>query len=142
MINPEIIVALDVPNKKLMEQTLDRMPNSIKWYKIGLELFCSEGPEILTSLKNREKSIFLDLKLHDIPRTVSNAVKTASEHGVDLMTVHAIGGRAMLEEAALAAKSCSAPPKIVAVTTLTSLNEKDFNDFFLQAFEPNHGIKS
>jgi orotidine-5'-phosphate decarboxylase len=52
MINPEIIVALDVPNKKLMEQTLDRMPNSIKWYKIGLELFCSEGPEILTSLKN------------------------------------------------------------------------------------------
>ena len=105
MINPEIIVALDVPNKKLMEQTLDRMPNSIKWYKIGLELFCSEGPEILTSLKNREKSIFLDLKLHDIPRTVSNAIKTASEHGVDLMTVHAIGGRAMLEEAALAAKS-------------------------------------
>ena len=131
MINPEIIVALDVPNKKLMEQTLDRMPNSIKWYKIGLELFCSEGPEILTSLKNREKSIFLDLKLHDIPRTVSNAIKTASEHGVDLMTVHAIGGRAMLEEATLAAKSCSAPPKIVAVTTLTSLNEKDFNDLGL-----------
>ena len=123
MINPEIIVALDVPNKKLMEQTLDRMPNSIKWYKIGLELFCSEGPEILTTLKNREKSIFLDLKLHDIPRTVSNAVKTASEHGVDLIRLHN-RWTCNVRRSSFGCKISSAPPKIVAVTTLTSLNEE------------------
>ena len=63
-------------------------------------------------LQEQNKSIFLDLKLHDIPRTVGNAVKTAADHGVNLMTVHAVGGRAMLEEAAEAAASCACPPKV------------------------------
>jgi orotidine-5'-phosphate decarboxylase len=83
-------------------------------------------------LKNRGKKIFLDLKLHDIPRTVGHAVKTAAAHGVHLMTVHAIGGRAMLEEAAKAAASCENPPKLVAVTTLTSLSQDDFLDLGIQ----------
>ena len=83
----------------------------------------------MAPLQDQNKSIFLDLKLHDIPRTVGNAVKTAADHGVNLMTVgHAVGGRAMLEEAAEAAASCACPPKLVAVTTLTSLNQDDFND--------------
>jgi orotidine-5'-phosphate decarboxylase len=98
--NPILIVALDVPTAKEMEETLDRLPDMIEWYKIGLELFCAEGPAILDPLKQQNKKIFLDLKLHDIPRTVANAVKTAASHGVNLMTVHAIGGRAMLEAAA------------------------------------------
>ena len=126
--NPELIVALDVPTLKEMEETLDRLPDSIEWYKVGLEIFCAEGPEILAPLKTRNKKIFLDLKLHDIPRTVANAVKTAASHGVNLMTVHAIGGRAMLEAAAEAARECANPPKLVAVTTLTSLSQDDFKD--------------
>lgn len=128
MSQPEIIVALDVPDGEAMRSTLARMPNLIDWYKVGLELFCSEGPSVLKPLQEQHKSIFLDLKLHDIPRTVGNAVKTAAEHGVNLMTVHAVGGRAMLEEAAAAAASCACPPKLVAVTTLTSLNQDDFSD--------------
>ena len=128
MSQPEIIVALDVPNGEAMRATLARMPDSIGWYKVGLELFCSEGPSVLGPLQEQHKSIFLDLKLHDIPRTVGNAVKTAAEHGVNLMTVHAVGGLAMLEEAAAAAASCVCPPKLVAVTTLTSLNQDDFSD--------------
>jgi orotidine-5'-phosphate decarboxylase len=123
-----LIVALDVPTLKEMEETLDRLPNSIEWYKVGLEIFCAEGPDILAPLKTRNKKIFLDLKLHDIPRTVANAVKTAASHGVNLMTVHAIGGRAMLEAAAEAARECDNPPKLVAVTTLTSLSQDDFKD--------------
>ncbi|MDH3360537.1 MAG: orotidine-5'-phosphate decarboxylase, partial [Desulfobulbaceae bacterium] len=111
-----------------MEKTLDRLPDTIEWYKVGLEIFCAEGPEILEPLKKRNKKIFLDLKLHDIPRTVANAVKTAASHGVNLMTVHAIGGRAMLEAAAEAARECDNPPKLVAVTTLTSLSQDDFID--------------
>ncbi|QHI68614.1 orotidine-5'-phosphate decarboxylase [Tichowtungia aerotolerans] len=126
--NPALIVALDVPNLTEMEKTLDRLPDSIEWYKVGLEIFCAEGPAILSPLKQRNKKIFLDLKLHDIPRTVANAVKTAANHGVNLMTVHAIGGRAMLEAAAQAARECDVPPKLVAVTTLTSLSQDDFSD--------------
>jgi orotidine-5'-phosphate decarboxylase len=126
--NPALIVALDVPTAKEMEEVLNRLPDSIEWYKVGLELFCAEGPSILEPLKRRNKKIFLDLKLHDIPRTVANAVKTAASHGVNLMTVHAIGGRAMLEAAAEAACECSNPPKLVAVTTLTSLSQDDFTD--------------
>jgi len=126
--DPALIVALDVPTLKEMEETLDRLPDTIEWYKVGLEIFCAEGPEILAPLKARNKKIFLDLKLHDIPRTVANAVKTAASHGVNLMTVHAIGGRAMLEAAAEAARECDNPPKLVAVTTLTSLSQDDFTD--------------
>ncbi len=125
---PALIVALDVPTAKAMEEVLNRLPDSIEWYKVGLELFCADGPAILEPLKRRNKKIFLDLKLHDIPRTVANAVKTAASHGVNLMTVHAIGGRAMLEAAAEAARECSNPPKLVAVTTLTSLSQDDFAD--------------
>lgn len=124
----ELIVALDVPNAEAMEAKLQELPDFIEWYKVGLELFCAEGPAVLEPLKKRGKKIFLDLKLHDIPRTVGHAVKTAAAHGVNLMTVHAIGGRAMLEEAAKAAKECKNPPKIVAVTTLTSLSHDDFKD--------------
>jgi orotidine-5'-phosphate decarboxylase len=123
-----LIVALDVPSLTEMEKTLDRLPDRIDWYKVGLEIFCAEGPAVLAPLKARNKKIFLDLKLHDIPRTVANAVKTAAGHGVNLMTVHAIGGRAMLEAAAAAARECAHPPKLVAVTTLTSLSQDDFTD--------------
>jgi len=125
---PALIVALDVPTKNEMEEALDRLPETIEWYKVGLELFCAEGPAVLEPLKIRNKKIFLDLKLHDIPQTVANAVKTAASHGVNLMTVHAIGGRAMLEAAAGAARECENPPKLVAVTTLTSLSQDDFSD--------------
>ena len=128
----DLIVALDVPNKAEMEAKLQVLPDFIPWYKVGLELFCAEGPAVLEPLKRRNKQIFLDLKLHDIPRTVGHAVKTAAAHGVNLLTVHAIGGRAMLEEAARAAASCANPPKLVAVTTLTSLNQDDFSDLGIQ----------
>jgi orotidine-5'-phosphate decarboxylase len=124
----DLIVALDVPNAEAMEAKLQELPEFIEWYKVGLELFCAEGPSVLEPLKKRNKKIFLDLKLHDIPRTVGHAVKTAAAHGVHLMTVHAIGGRAMLEEAAKAAAECDNPPKLVAVTTLTSLSQDDFTD--------------
>lgn len=125
---PALIVALDVPDQKGMEAVLNRLPDSIEWYKVGLELFCAGGPDVLEPLKRRGKKIFLDLKLHDIPNTVASAVKTAGRHGVDLMTVHALGGRAMLEAASQAARECEHAPKLVAVTTLTSLSLEDFAD--------------
>jgi orotidine-5'-phosphate decarboxylase len=137
---PALIVALDVPNAAELNKTLNRLPDELTWGKVGLELFCAEGPAALEPLKQRNKKIFLDLKLHDIPRTVANAVKTAAAHGVDLLTVHAIGGRAMLEAAAEAASECANPPKLVAVTTLTSLNQDDFTDLGINRTVSNQAL--
>ena len=128
MINKDLIVALDVPNKNELINTLNRLPDIINWYKVGLELFIAEGPEILKILKSFGKQIFLDLKLHDIPQTVENAINVACQYDVDMMTVHGLGGRKMLEAAANAASNFKNPPKLVAVTTLTSLGNEDLND--------------
>jgi orotidine-5'-phosphate decarboxylase len=131
MINAEnprkskVIVALDVPCAKDISPLISQIPDEIEWYKVGLELFISEGNQAIEILTGMNKRIFLDLKLHDIPRTVERAVKTASQHSVGLLTVHASGGPAMLRAAATAAAECDNPPLIVAVTALTSLDQSD-----------------
>lgn len=130
---PEIIVAVDVPSASEITPLLDKLPDQLSWYKVGLELFSAGGPAVLAPFSQRRKQIFLDLKLHDIPRTVSNAVTSAAKLGVNLMTVHAIGGRAMLKAAAEAAAAFGpGRPRLVAVTTLTSLNQDDFADLGIQ----------
>ena len=129
---PQLIVALDVPEAAQIGPIVDALPDGVSFYKVGLELFIAEGPAALDPLRSRNKRIFLDLKLHDIPRTVAHAVRSASAMDVGLLTVHATGGRAMLEAAAEAAASAPNSPEIVAVTTLTSLNEDDFRDVGIQ----------
>ena len=125
----EIIIALDVPSSKSILGIINSLPKEISFYKVGLELFTSEGPNAFLPLKSAHCRIFLDLKLHDIPRTVANTVKTAASHGVNILTVHSLGGKDMLKAAAQAAKECGTnAPKLVAVTTLTSLNENDLKD--------------
>lgn len=125
----ELIVALDVPTAREALAAMSRLPLEVTWCKVGLELFCAEGPSFLEALRARRKQIFLDLKLHDIPRTVERAVRAAAQHGVDMLTVHACGGRAMLRAAAEAAKSCGrTPPRLIAVTALTSLDQQDLAD--------------
>lgn len=124
---PELIVALDVPESRLIPGIVSQLPPEISYYKVGLELFTSEGPEALDYLQENGKNIFLDLKLHDIPRTVANAVNSAARHGISLLTVHACGARAMLQAAAEAAGECDNPPRLIAVTTLTSLDQHDLN---------------
>jgi orotidine-5'-phosphate decarboxylase len=125
----ELIVALDVSSAADVERTVDRLGDSVVFYKIGLELFSAEGPDVVRAVKRRGKKVFLDLKLHDIPRTVERAVKTGAALGVDLMTIHASGGRAMVGAAKEAALACGdQAPKILAVTVLTSLDHSDLAD--------------
>ncbi len=118
----ELIVALDVPDAVAIPGIVSALPESVNFYKVGLELFTAAGPEALTWLKAHGKRIFLDLKLHDIPCTVARAVDAAFRHGVNLLTVHAGGGRAMLSAAA---EARSGDLHIVAVTVLTSLDQRD-----------------
>ena len=126
---PQLIVALDLPSAQALGALLQDLPREISWFKVGLELFTADGPRALEPLRARGKKIFLDLKLHDIPNTVARAVNAAAQHGVGMLTLHAAGGRAMLESAAQAARACGArAPKLIAVTTLTSLSQTDLAD--------------
>jgi len=125
----ELIVALDVPSTPDVKKLTATLGDSVGFYKIGLELFTAEGPDVVRVVKAQGKRVFLDLKLHDIPRTVERAVKSAATLGVDLMTVHASGGKAMLRAAAEAAAGFGAArPRILAVTALTNLDPSDLAD--------------
>jgi orotidine-5'-phosphate decarboxylase len=126
---PELIVALDVKDAASATRAADTLPAEVSFFKVGLELFISQGPAVITPLLRRNKRIFLDLKLHDIPNTVAQAVTSAGSLHAALLTVHATGGRAMLSAAAeAAAKLGTDRPRIVAVTTLTSLSQIDLSD--------------
>ncbi len=114
-----VIVALDVSSFKAAITLIDQM-SAVKWWKVGLELFSAVGPSILTELKQRQKHIFLDLKLHDIPNTVARATEAAINHQVDMLTLHTMGGQPMLQAAAQAAQGT--PCQLLAVTVLTSLS--------------------
>jgi orotidine-5'-phosphate decarboxylase len=117
-----LIVALDFPNALQTLEFTERLEKTCRWVKVGLELFVAEGPGIVASLAEQGFSVFLDLKLHDIPNTVAGAVRTASAAGARLLTVHAGGGPAMLNAAAEAAAGVAAAPQLLAVTVLTSMD--------------------
>lgn len=123
-----LIVALDVTTAAEAEAVVTRLGATVSFYKIGLELFSAEGPEVVRTITARGKRVFLDLKLHDIPHTVERAVKNIAALGVDLITVHASGGRDMIQAAVAAAHRSAKPPRILAVTALTSLDQNDLTD--------------
>jgi orotidine-5'-phosphate decarboxylase len=120
-----LIVALDVSSGGEAQKLVARLGDAAGIYKVGLQLFTSEGPSIVTDLVASGRRVFLDLKLHDIPTTVALAVKSAAELGVHMLTVHASGGTAMLRAATEAA---AGRVNILAVTVLTSLNDEDMQE--------------
>ncbi len=129
MIDPtRIIVALDFSKKEDALRIVDELEGLVNFYKIGLELFLSEGSDFVRLLKKKGKKIFLDLKFHDIPNTVYKAVKSILQYEIDMFTIHAFGGTEMMKKALLAVKEHSykentSPPKILGVTVLTSIDE-------------------
>jgi orotidine-5'-phosphate decarboxylase len=119
---PTPILALDVATAREAHALLDRVGPAADFVKVGLQLFVAEGPAVVHAMRQRGLRIFLDLKLHDIPNTVSHAVASAAALGVELLTVHASGGAAMLRAASRAAAAFGdARPRLLGVTVLTSL---------------------
>jgi len=118
-----LIAALDVPSRAEADAFVQSLRGEPSWVKIGLELFCSEGPTIVRDYAARGLAIMLDLKLHDIPETVSRATRSVAKLGAGLLTVHAGGGKAMLAAAVAATRDTGT--KILAVTVLTSLDDED-----------------
>lgn len=123
------IIALDFASEAEVSQFLDQMPTDESLYvKIGMELFYAGGNQLVYNLKNRGHQVFLDLKLHDIPNTVKSAMKVLAKLEVDMVNVHAAGGKAMMEaakEGIISGSTSSKMPKIIAVTQLTSTSESD-----------------
>ena len=121
--DPRLIVALDYPSAPPALALAGRLQGLCQWFKVGLELFVAEGPSVVHELRHRGYSVFLDLKLHDIPNTVAGAVRSVAATGAEFLTVHAAGGPAMLEAAAEAAASVPNAPQLLAVTVLTSMDQ-------------------
>lgn len=117
-----LIVALDFPDAAQALALVGRLTGRCRWFKVGLELYLSAGNSVVNALKELGFSVFLDLKLHDIPNTVAGAVRSAGGLGADLLTVHASGGPAMLAAAAEAAAGLPTAPQLLAVTVLTSMD--------------------
>jgi len=123
------IVALDVSDRGAAQAIVTRLGRSCSFYKVGLELFAAEGPDVVTWLRDAGKSVFVDLKLHDIPNTVRGAARSVARHGASLLTVHAAGGSAMIRaavdganEGAAGADGAADGCGILGVTILTSMD--------------------
>jgi orotidine-5'-phosphate decarboxylase len=126
MIEPPICVALDVPSLDEAMATVDELVGSVPVFKVGLELFASEGPRAVKEIRARGADVFLDLKINDIPVQSAGAVRAAARAGVGYLTVHSNAGRATVRAACEAA--ADGGPKILVVTVLTSLDDTDMTD--------------
>ena len=118
-----LIVALDVPSEGDARALADALAGHVGMFKVGSQLFSAAGPDVVHELVARGEKVFLDVKYHDIPNTVAGAVAAASRLGVSLMTVHALGGLAMMGAAVGAMPAMGA--RLLAVTVLTSHDEVD-----------------
>ena len=128
VVKDKILVALDVESGADAIRLADGLRDAVGGFKIGSRLFTAEGPAIVRTLTGRGDRVFLDLKFHDIPNTVATAVAAAAELGVWMVNVHASGGTAMMRAARAAAHEAAAkrnvaPPLVIAVTGLTSMNQ-------------------
>ena len=125
-----LIVALDFPNQSKALALVAALHDSVSFYKIGLQLYTVGGPAVVQAIAATGAKIFLDLKLHDIPNTVANAVAAAGDLGVNLLTVHLTGGSAMLEAAV---KAKPAQLSLLGVTVLTSATEETLREIGVTA---------
>ena len=120
----DVIIACDFASAEETLHFLDRFGTERPFVKIGMELYYAAGPEIVRTLKSRGHSVFLDLKLHDIPNTVKKAMRVLSGLGADIVNLHAAGTRAMMEAALEGlTRPDGSRPLLIAVTQLTSTDQ-------------------
>ena len=120
-----LIVALDVSTAAAAQKIVAAVGDSALTYKVGMQLYTAEGPQLVRDLVASGRRVFLDLKYHDIPNTVATAVHEAAQLGVSMLTVHASGSAKMLHAAVDAARAVNPSLIVLAVTVLTSMDEND-----------------
>lgn len=131
MADDRLIAALDVPTREDAECLVKQLGDSVSYYKVGMELFYALGGDIVTWLKEQEKKVFLDLKLHDIPNTVGNGLCSLLRLRPDILNVHTAGGLRMMKAAREALQAAAdrervSCPKLIGVTVLTSMDAEDW----------------
>ena len=131
MNDSRIIVALDFSSEKQVLEFTSQLEPSMCKLKVGKELFTLAGPDLVRQLVDNGFDVFLDLKFHDIPNTVARACKVATDLGVWMLNVHALGGRHMLIAAREALETSSNRPLLIAVTILTSMGQEDLQEIGL-----------
>ena len=124
-VRERLIVALDVSNAAAAQELVRQIGDAAGFYKVGLQLFTAEGPNLVREMVSSGRKVFLDLKLHDIPNTVGHAVQSAAALGVSMLTVHAGGGTDVLRAAKEAAGDHLA---LLGVTVLTSMDDEDLQE--------------
>ena len=127
-LDPRVIVAMDFSDAESALRLSEQLSPELCRLKIGKELFTAAGPHLVEQLSSKGFGVFLDLKFHDIPNTVAQACKAAAALGVWMVNVHALGGRRMMEAAQEALATVASPPKLIAVTVLTSMGPEDLVD--------------
>jgi orotidine-5'-phosphate decarboxylase len=126
----KIIVALDTPDSVSALRLVADLNDAIAWVKVGLQLFTAEGPVLVKSLKERGLKVFLDLKFHDIPNTAHEAMRSAVNLGVDMVTIHLSGGSKMVRRAIDGASG--SPLLVLGVTVLTSFDQAELRGIGIQ----------
>ena len=131
MADERLIVAFDVHTMEDVKQLVSKLGDSVSFYKVGMELFYSVGPDVVKWLKAEGKQVFLDLKLHDIPNTVAGGMASLMSLGADILNVHAAGGFTMMKVTAERLKEESEKrgipcPKLIAITVLTSISQEEW----------------
>ena len=134
----ELITALDVSSEAEAFRLVESIGPAVTWYKVGKQLFTRLGPSIVQGLKARGKKVFLDMKFHDIPNTVGQAVRSAAAIGADMCNVHASGGPTMLKAAAQAGAETGI--LVTAVTVLTSMDAQELGAVGIKA-EPAEQVR-
>ena len=134
----KIVVALDVATKSEAMRLVEQLREQISFFKIGLQLYTAEGPEIVRAIHASGAKIFLDLKLHDIPNTVARAVESALELGVQMLTIHLSGGSEMIRAAVAARKR---EMSILGVTVLTSSTQHTLDEIGIEEQLDRHVLR-
>lgn len=131
-VNQKIIIALDFSSKAEVVNFLSKFDlnqkDSLRFVKLGMELYYAEGPSMIELLKNLGLQVFLDLKVHDIPNTAYGAIRSLAQYGVDLVNVHASGGIGMMQRAKDALIDANSNAQLIAVTQLTSTDQRTMNE--------------
>ncbi len=121
----EIILALDVEDHDQASSILDQVGDSLSWVKVGLQSYLRDGPKIIQQCVNRDKNVFLDLKLHDIPNTMAKAIESLSALPIQMLTLHCCSGSEALTRCAETARKVLPQTTLLGVTVLTSMNQSN-----------------
>jgi orotidine-5'-phosphate decarboxylase len=124
----DLILVLDAPSPKAIAPALKRLSGTVRWAKVGLEMYTACGPDAVREVADLGYNVFLDLKLHDIPNTVAKAVESASKLPIKMLTLHTSGGREMMSWAVKAQQQHAPDLLLLGVTVLTSMSGAQLNE--------------